>query len=131
MLLSCALRGGGFGREIVSGARYEDLENTPFTSDEQAEIVEQLRRINELMKRRYSLSEAQMQSLDAKLDSVKTAAGRIGRKDWVFLFYGVIFNMFVTALLPRETVWDILIRTLDALRDLFGGGLLPQLPPMA
>jgi len=131
VLLSCALRGGGFGREIVSGARYEDLENTPFTSDEQAEIVEQLRRINELMKRRYSLSEAQMQSLDAKLDSVKTAAGRIGRKDWVFLFYGVIFNMFVTALLPRETVWDILIRTLDALRDLFGGGLLPQLPPMA
>jgi len=40
-------------REILTGARYEDVENTPFTSDEQAEIAEQLRQIKEFVKETY------------------------------------------------------------------------------
>jgi len=42
-------------REILTGARYEVVENTPFTADEQAEIAKQLREIKEYVKKTYSL----------------------------------------------------------------------------
>jgi hypothetical protein len=38
-------------REILTGARYEDVENTPFTSDEQAAIAEHLRQTKEYVTR--------------------------------------------------------------------------------
>jgi len=40
-------------REILTGARYEGVENTPFTADEQASIAEHLRRTSEYMARTY------------------------------------------------------------------------------
>jgi hypothetical protein len=69
-------------REILTGARYEDVENTPFTSDEQAAIAEHLRQTKEYVTRKYSLSDAQVLHLEAKLDDIAAAAGRVGRKDW-------------------------------------------------
>lgn len=119
-------------REILTAARYEDVENTPFTSDEQAEIGEQLQRIKELVRKTYSLSEAQMLSLEAKLDDIEAAAGRIGRKDWQLLFCGTMFSVIVTRLLPPDAVQDILVKVLHGLEHLFGGWSgPPQLPTLA
>lgn len=118
-------------REILTGARYEDVENTPFTSDEQAEIAEQIQQIKAFMKEKYSLSEAQMLSLEAKLDDIEAAAGRIGRKDWQLLFLGVIFTAIVSGLLPPEAVRHIFVTALHSLDQLFGGGgVQQQLPPI-
>lgn len=117
-------------REILAGGRYEDVENTRFTSDEQAEIAEQVRQIKEFVKKTYSLSEPQMLSLEAKLETIEAAAGRIGRKDWQLLFYGVMFSVIVGGLLPPEAVQNILGMALDAVDHLVGGtGRPPQLPP--
>lgn len=118
-------------RAILTGARYEDAENTPFTSDEQAEISEQLRQTREFVKKSYPLSEAQLLSLDAKLDEIEVAAGRIGRKDWQLLFYGVMFTVIVTGLLSPEAAQHILTMALHGLAPLLGGGgRPPQLPPV-
>ena len=117
-------------REILAGAPYEDVENTPFTLDEQAEIADQVRQIKEFVKATYSLSAAKMLTLEAKLDDIEAAAGRIGRKDWQLLLYGVMFTVIVTVLLPPEAVQHILAMVLHGLDHLFSGGSgPPQLPP--
>ena len=117
-------------REILTGARYEDVENTPFTSDEQAAIAEHLRQTKEYVTRKYSLSDAQVLHLEAKLDDIAAAAGRVGRKDWTLLVCGALLGAFVQGILPPEVVQDILRTTLDGLGSLFGGGGgPPELPP--
>lgn len=115
-------------RDILTGARYEDVENTPFTSSEQAEIAEQFRQITELVRGAYSLSEAHMLPLEAKLDEAAVAAGRMGRKDWQLLVWGTMFELIVTGLLPPDAVRDIFTAAFHALGHLFG--IPPQLPPM-
>ena len=115
-------------REILTGTRYEDVENTPFTPDEQAEIAEQLREIKEYVKKTYSLSDEQMLSLEAKLEDIQAAAGRIGRKDWQLLFYGVMLTVIVGGLVPPEVVQAILTMALHGLGHLFGHGGTPLLP---
>jgi len=72
-----------------------------------------------------------MLSVEAKLDEIEAAAGRIGRKDWQLLFCGVTFTVIVTGLLPPEAVQHILAMALQGLDHLFGdGGRPPQLPPL-
>jgi hypothetical protein len=118
-------------REILTGARYEAVENTPFTPDEQAEIARQLREIKEYAEKAYSLSSEQMLRVNARLDEAEAAARRIGRKDWLLLFSGVIFTVIVTDLLPPEALHHILAMALHGLDHLLGGGgRPPQLPPM-
>src|ERR1700731_270381 len=56
-------------------------ENTPFTLVEQNEIAERLQALAEDARRTYSLSEAQMRVLNAKLDYLVNASHRLGRKD--------------------------------------------------
>jgi hypothetical protein len=118
-------------REILTGARYDDVENTPFTSDEQAEIAEHLRQTKKYVARTYSLSDAQMRHLEAQLGNIAAAAGRMGRKDWTLLVCGTLLGTFVQGILPPEAVQDILRMTLDGLGYLFGlGDGPPQLPPV-
>ena len=54
-------------RAILTDARYEDIENTPFTPNERAEIAEQLRQIKDLVGNTYSPSQAETLSIEAKL----------------------------------------------------------------
>jgi len=117
-------------REVLTGARYDEVKNTPFTSHEQAAIAEHLRQTNEYVTRTYSLSDAQILHLEAKLDDIAAAAGRMGRKDWTLLVCGALLGTFVQGILPPEAVQDVLRMTLDGLGYLFGGeGGPPQLPP--
>jgi hypothetical protein len=118
-------------RQIITGARYEDVENTPFTSEEQAEIAQQLRQIKEFVRKTYPLSETQVLDLEARLDVIEAAAGRIGRKDWLLLVGGVMAGVIITDLLPPGAVRHILLMLLHGLEHLFGGwDLPPQLPPL-
>jgi hypothetical protein len=118
-------------REILTGARYDDVENSPFTSDEQAAIAEHLQQTKECVTRTYSLSDAQILHLEAKLDDIAAAAGRMGRKDWTLLVSGALLGSFVQGILPPEAVHDILRMTLEGLGYVFGGGGgPPQLPPV-
>jgi hypothetical protein len=72
-----------------------------------------------------------MLALEARFDEIKAAAARVGRKDWLLLFYGVMFTVIVAGILPPEAVQNILVTVVHALEHLFGsGGVQHLLPPM-
>lgn len=108
--------------EILTGARYVDVENTPFTPNEQAQIAEQLEQIKGSAQTRYALSDAQMRALAAKLDEIAVASGHVGRKDWMILAAGVMLNLIVSDYLPRETVHTIVVTAFQALAHVLGRG---------
>jgi hypothetical protein len=105
------------------GANFNDItENTPFTPDEQKEIAGRLRGWAADARRTHSLSEAQTRVLNAKLDYLVNAAGRLGRIDWRNAFVGVILGYVLAAALPPDSARDMLFRAIGAI---FG---LPELP---
>jgi hypothetical protein len=117
-------------QELITGAGFEDAANTPFTVQEQTEIAEKVEQVKEFVRQKYPLDPARSVSLNAKLDNIEAAAGRIGRKDWQLLVYGAMFNLIITGLLPPEAVKQVLLILLQGLVHLFGGGgTPPQLPP--
>ena len=103
------------------GPQYDDLENTPFTYDEQKEIAAQLIQIKEAIKKTYSLSSEQMSRVEARLDEAEAASRRIGRKDWLLLFGGTLFTVMVTDLISPDIVQHILSMAIHGLGHLFGG----------
>ena len=117
------------GRELFTGIAYEDLENAPFTPEEQAEIAEEIDQIKAFVRRTYSLPDAQMEVLEAKLDDIAEAARRFGRKDFLVWLLGAIAVIIIGGLLPPEAMHHILTMVNHALGHLFGGGGPPKLPP--
>jgi hypothetical protein len=63
-------------REILTGARFEDVENTTFTPEEQAEIAEWVEASKEFVRHRYSLPDVQLRVIEAKLDELAAEARR-------------------------------------------------------
>jgi hypothetical protein len=117
-------------RESFTDARYQTVENTPFTPNEREEITKQLQEIREYAKNTYSLSIEQMSRLEERLDDAEEATRRIGRKDWRLLFLGAMLTLIVAGLVPPEAIQHLLAMALDGLDHLFGDARRPQLPPM-
>jgi hypothetical protein len=119
-------------KEVLSGEVYEAMGNAPFTSDEQLRIAGRLEEIRQYVKDKYSLPGEQLSQIEAKLDEIEEASHRLGRKDWLNIFYGVMFTLIVTALVPPDVVQHIIVMGIHGLGDLFGfGGPPPALPPVA
>jgi hypothetical protein len=112
-------------REVkLLGVGSDDVrENTPFTPDEQKEIARRLQELAEQAGQKYSLSATQIQVLNAKLDYLVKAAGRLGRIDWRNAFVGAIIGYVLTAAVPPELGHEIFQTLLHAI-----GHLYPALP---
>jgi len=110
---------------LLGGASDGVTKNTPFTPSEREEIVNGLQELGEEIKQTYALSEAQVRVLDAKLDYLIDAAGRLGRIDWREVFAGAILSLIITAALPPEAIRHIFLTLLRAIGHFFG---LPGLP---
>ncbi len=100
----------------------QDVENTPFTTQEHDEISEQLREIKEYVKRNYELTEMQFARIEERLDEAEEASHRMGRKDWLLLFGGVVLTLIVTDLVPPAVVEQIFTGIVHGLGHLFGSG---------
>jgi hypothetical protein len=111
--------------ELLEATSDETRENTPFTPSEQKEIARSLQGLGEDAKRTYALSAAQEQELDAKLDYLVDAAGRLGRTDWRGVFVGVMVSLVLSGVLPPESVRHILLALLRGIGHLYG---FPHLP---
>jgi hypothetical protein len=57
------------------------------------------------------------------MDYLITAAGRLGRKDWLTVYIGAILSFILGAALPSESVHGLLLTSLRAM-----GLLFPELP---
>jgi hypothetical protein len=111
--------------ELLGGVSNETNANTPFTPEEQKEIARRLQELAEYARRTYSLSEPTMQVLNAKLDYLVGAAGRLGRIDWRNVFAGAILGFILSAALPPESARQIILELLRAIGHLFGHPALP------
>jgi hypothetical protein len=100
----------------------EVTENTLFTQDEQNQIAAQLQGLAKHVSDASSLSEAQMQILNEKVDYLIDASRRLGRKDYLNLFNGVILGYLLSAL-PPDVARGIFSTCLRAI-----GLLYPELP---
>jgi len=109
-------------KKFLSGDEYESASNTPFSLAEQSRIAGQLREIKDYLADRYPLSDEEISEVEVRLDEVAAAKHRVGRKDWLLMFYGVMFTLIVTALLPPDAVQRIMAMVSHGLGDLFGFG---------
>ncbi len=109
----------------------QSVENTPFTTREQAQISRQLREIKNYLKTTRSLTEDQLTRVDERLDEADRASNRMGRKDWALLLSGTLLTMIVADLIPPDIVQHVYTMVLHGLGHLFGGsapgpGSLPE-----
>jgi signal transduction histidine kinase len=75
-------------------------ENTLFTQDEQKQIAERLRGLARHVSDASALSDAQKQILNEKIDYLVDGSRRLGRKDWLNTFIGVILGYLLSSALP-------------------------------
>lgn len=119
-------------KEFLADVQYNNAGNTPFNPAEQAEVARRLLEIKEQAQQTYSLTNDQTEHLEARFDEVEEASRRLGRKDWLLLFYGTLFTLILTDFLPPHAAQHILVSVLQGLGHLFGiGGLPPSIPPVA
>jgi hypothetical protein len=111
--------------EMLGPAPDETIENNPFAAGEQAEIRQQLREIQEYVKKSYALSGSQLHALDETRAYMDEAVGRLGRIDWRNAAAGAMLGALVTAAIPPDAVRAYLEMLFQSLAHLFThGGLL-------
>ncbi len=89
-----------------------------------------LREMGERIKGAYPLSAEQVRILDARINYLVDAVSRLGRRDWLGVFVGVVAGYVLTAGLPPESARSMFWTFMALLRvtgHLLGHGL-PELP---
>lgn len=117
-------------RKLLSDDRYINSENTPFTPDEQGQVIKRIREIQSYIEKYCDLSDEQASHIEARLEEAAKAGERIGRKDWILLFTGTMSSLIVTDSLPPQVAQHALIMILQGLAHLFGLGRAPQVLPL-
>src|ERR1700686_927326 len=98
-------------------------ENTPLTPAEQKEIARRLDEAAEYMSKTTSLSAVHKEALEEKVKFLVDASARLGRKDWLIVFMGVVLPFILSASLPPESARTIFTTFLRGI-----GVLYPELP---
>lgn len=110
--------------DLLGAVSDEDIDNTPFTPAEQAEIAGQLQELGDYVRRTYSPSESQMRLLDERLNYLAAATSRVSRKDWLIMVAGVILGYVLTVALPPEAAVHVLGTLLTNIRHVLAHGPL-------
>jgi len=113
--------------DAASDAGGED-DNRPFSVEEQAAIATQLHEIKELLLRTEQFDDAGQRALEARFDYLEEASSRLGRRDWLSIFYGTVFSWGLSGLISPDTVKQTIVLALHGLGHLFGAPP-PQLGP--
>jgi len=116
-------------RELLDGEPGENIEDTPFTRDEQAEISARIKRAKEYIRTSGELTSEQISRIEARLDHAEEASKRIGRKDWLMMFNGAVFSLVLTDTITPQVAQHIFTLVVHGLGHFFGyGGPPPHLP---
>lgn len=101
--------------------------NAAFTLDERAEIARGIDEIKSLVREKFELTSEQLSAIDERLDQVKEASERLGRKDWLMMFYGAAMSVFLTDAVPPSVVQTVLATVVHGIAHLFGFGDPPSM----
>lgn len=118
----------GASRELL-GSLEQGTDNAPFTADQQAEIADRIEDVKALVRETFSLEARQLHGLDQKLDEVREASKRVGRKDWLMILYGAAFGMVVNDLIPPNVAIQVADLVVRSLGHIFGLGSTPPAIP--
>jgi hypothetical protein len=83
--------------------------NAPFSIAEQELISVRLRQIADSLGEVGKLTANQIRDIRETLDDLSEATARVGRKDWLLMFYGAILSLLVASLIPPDVVQQIMM----------------------
>jgi hypothetical protein len=116
-------------REVLSAAQQDQMSTLPFTPEERAEIASRLEAIKAEVREKYELTAEQISGVDQKLDDLREASERVGKKDWLVMVYGAAFGLLVNDAVPVHAVQGIITMAVSGLAHILGlGGVPPALP---
>ena len=107
---------------VLGTAQSDGASNAPFTADEQAEISRQLDEIKNIVRANFELTSEQFAVIDKRLDEAKEASERVGRKDWVLIFYGAVMSTLMTDAVPPGVIQTVLATMVHGIAHIFGLG---------
>jgi hypothetical protein len=104
-----------------------DADNAPFTPEEQGAIAVQLNEIKELLVRTEGINGDRLAALEAGIAYLTEASTRMGRRDWLTVFYGTVFGWALNGLVSPDGARQALMTAAHAFGQIFGHPL-PQIP---
>lgn len=113
--------------KILEAAQAPGASNAPFTADEQAVIVRRIDEAKQLVEEKPDLADVQKAAISQGLDYAKESRGRLGRKDWLLMFYGGVISTGINDAVPPGVVQTVLATVLHGLGHLFGFGGPPPI----
>jgi hypothetical protein len=113
--------------EVLAASQTTDASNAPFTPNEQSEISRRLDEIKKLVQERFELTDEQLAVIDQRLDDAEEASKRLGRKDWIMMFYGSVMSTFMTDAVPPTVIQTVLTTVLHGIAHIFGFGGAPPI----
>jgi hypothetical protein len=113
--------------EILATAQAGGASNKPFAPDEQAEISRRLDEIKNLVREKFDLTDEQLAAIDQRLDDAEEASKRLGRKDWLMMFYGGLVSTFITDAVPPTVIQTVLSTVIHGIAYIFGIGGPPPI----
>jgi hypothetical protein len=108
---------------IAGGFVDQNSDNDPFSPPELARIAASVQQIKQAMSERSDVSTSQIDFIARKLDDMRGASERMGRKDWMNLALGTMTSVIVTAAFTPDVAKAFLQAAGVALSWLFGGGM--------
>ncbi len=95
-------------------------EDRPFLVEEQALVARQLDEIKELLIRNEQLDTEGQRRLEAGIEHLKDASRRMGRREWLTIFYGTVFSWALSGLVSPDNVRQAITLAAHGLAHLFG-----------
>lgn len=109
---------------LVAGAAEIDPANVPFTEAELQRVSQSIEEAREKVSTISGLRAEQIQLVHRKLDEIRDAANRMGRKDWVNYAAGSLTSLCITAAFAPEVTRGIFSAVNTAFAWLFTSGIL-------
>lgn len=103
--------------------------NARFTVEELAAVDARIEEVRLQVRATFELTAAQLEVIDAKLDEIKEASRRVGRKDWVLIAMGTVVTTIVTDSVTPGVIHSVVGMVLQGLAHLFGMPAPLAVPP--
>lgn len=110
--------------QLAIAASEPGASNAPFTQTEVLEVARQLGEIKEFLFTTQHFDEAHRQFVTDRLNYLKGASERMGRKDWLNVALGVFASLAMQAGLNSDAARELFRFAASALSSLFGGETL-------
>jgi hypothetical protein len=104
-----------------------DLENRPFTLEEQKYIAVQLQELKTFIIRTSQAQESVVNQVGLRLKYLEEAATRMGRKDWLGILIAIVFTVVISGFFAPDRANELMGFTAALFQSLYG--FVQQLAP--